>query len=283
MDQRQSVLVRRLAGAGVLLLLAFGISLILPDPSTPPGAEEGMARVELRIADGGVVDPAPQAADPGKAQEAGDSASGASTSSSSLDMAASSEIDTPAPADDEPPAEAPVEAPAPTPAVAVVPEPKPKPATPPAVAVVPPKPKSVPVPPVAAVVAEKKPVDVAPAKPAVPVTPPPEVASKPDIAAPVVSVPPAVVPSPASKPATPAAPATWQIQAGSYADIGNARQVEDQLKALGYAATLSIVEAGGSARYRVRCGPFASRELAEAARKRLEQNRIPASLVAQGG
>lgn len=91
-----------------------------------------------------------------------------------------------------------------------------------------------------------------------------------------------------SKPAPGAAPPAgagerWIVQAGSYADIANARRVQSQLKALGLSALIAPAETSSGTRYRVRTTAFASREQAEAARRKLEQARITASVVHERG
>ncbi len=258
-----AVLAQRLAGAAVLIGVAFGVSLLLPDPSQPQLTEPGLQRVEVRIDDGRVIDPPPRGNGAPPADTQAVSPPDREPAPQSLDLAVSSEGN-PAPTVDDDSAPIPEDPPAAPPA-----ETKPVQSPAPVASAVPPKaPAAAPAPLVksAAVVSN---VDKTPTKP-----PPP-------------TPKPAVQPSPSAPSAATANPKpttkTWQIQAGSYADIGNARQVETQLKALGYAATLSVTETAGSARYRIRCGPFATREQAEAARKRLEQNHIPASLVAAGG
>lgn len=286
------MLMQRLLGAGVLLLLLFVASLLLPAPSDPRPAEPGMQRVEIAVGDPRPIElPKPPAAEP-EAAPLDDDEPGAQIASASrpakperrlpaaapeasLELAATEESDDLAPApvtDDEPPAEMPAERPPPSKPAAVS-KPPPVATTTPArpAAVVPkPAPKSAP--------AETKP------RP-----PAPSIANRPP--APVIDEAPKPQRKPEQKPTT--APPTvaaspvpakqrWAVQAGSYAEIANARQIEAQLKALGFASSISVTESGGSARYRVRSGPFATREAADAARLRMQQNRISASVVADG-
>jgi DedD protein len=107
---------------------------------------------------------------------------------------------------------------------------------------------------------------------------PAEPAPKPAPAAPAVKpVKPAVAPAPApvdrpelaaAKPA-PAPAGAWYVQVGGFADINNARQVQDRVKAQGQASIIAPMDSAKGTLYRVRAGPYASREAAAAAQQKL--------------
>ncbi len=88
---------------------------------------------------------------------------------------------------------------------------------------------------------------------------------------------PAPAPIPQIKPAPPAAkpPAastasgSWYVQVGGFADIANAHQSQDRLKAAGQASIIAPAETARGTLYRVRAGPYSSREAATAARAAL--------------
>lgn len=299
------VLLRRLLGAGVMLLMLFVASLLLPAPTAPKPAEPGMRRIEIAVddthpivlpgpaasaaalsADAQQQAPPPTAAPlqplgpgtPAASRRAlAESAEAAAARFSGLsretapspeaagtaaedddDIAAAPSADTaadepeskPAPTAESQPQTAPHRAP---PAAT----PKPTPPVEPKAGAPGTSPAPRPIPAAPAVTTAQKP----PAKPASTATP----------------APPAATASAASS------PPRWAVQAGSYADIGNARQVEAQLRALGFSSSISLTESGGSARYRVRSGPYPTREAADAARVRMQQNRISANVVADGG
>lgn len=85
---------------------------------------------------------------------------------------------------------------------------------------------------------------------------------------------------PAATPA-PAASDSWFVQVGGFADIGNARQVQARLQSLGQPSILSPTETSKGTLYRVRAGPYAGREPAQAALGKLSGNGYPdAKLVA---
>lgn len=97
---------------------------------------------------------------------------------------------------------------------------------------------------------------------------------------PVILPPKPPVPSAATLPPKPAA--GWIVQAGAYADIQKAHQVEGRIRALGYAALISPAETASGILYRVRSGPYANRAQADAARAKFQQSGISANLV-EGG
>jgi DedD protein len=303
------VLMRRLLGAGVMLVLLFIASLLLPAPTDPKPAEPGMRRIEVAVDDTHPIETPKAKARSSEQSDAHTNAEPPPTAENkpapvspesaqataahyaqqaSREVATSPEVATTADEDDDvvaaptadaaPSEEPPPPAPKPKaeikppiaqrtpPPVAITPKPKPAVATPPSV--------------------QQKP-HVATTAPA-----PAPTASRPTTPAPAVSTVEKPQPKPASPPpvapaTTPAATASkaprWAVQAGSYADITNARQIETQLKALGFNASISLTEAGGSARYRVRSGPFATRDAADAARQKMQQGHISANVVPDGG
>jgi DedD protein len=56
------------------------------------------------------------------------------------------------------------------------------------------------------------------------------------------------------------------VQVGGFAEIANAHQAQDRLKAAGQASIIAPAETARGTLYRVRAGPYASREAAAAAR-----------------
>lgn len=75
-------------------------------------------------------------------------------------------------------------------------------------------------------------------------------------------------PTPAAIPAPTGVAAyapSWWVQVGSYADIGNAREVETRLAALGQPVIVAPIDAASGTLYRVRAGPYANAERAESA------------------
>jgi DedD protein len=73
---------------------------------------------------------------------------------------------------------------------------------------------------------------------------------------------------------------TWAVQLGSFASRPNAEKLERQLKAHGFAASLSPSGAGRTQRYRVRVGPMADRAAADRVVSRLKKEGHLASIVA---
>ncbi len=283
-------LIRRLIGAGVLVALAFIVSLLLPDPARRPELEEGLKAVEIGVDESRPLtagdiqqsgaDASSDERDRGRRQESrpalsesasadtrsddtGDKAAEAGLGKS-VEIAASREPDESQPEpeleasapDFEAPAESDPEpdlAPEPAPPSVSKPTPPAKEAKKPVAAV----PKA----------AEAKPAPAKPVEPK-PTTP------RPAEAKPV---------QPATTAAKPGADTRrWAVQAGSYADIGNARQIQAQLKSLGYASNIMVVDTPAGARYRVRSGPFPNREAADAAAKRIAAAKLPAQPVPDG-
>lgn len=83
----------------------------------------------------------------------------------------------------------------------------------------------------------------------------------------------APTPPPAATPAAPptvmAASERWWVQIGSYSEIGNARQVETQLRALGEPVIVAPIDTAQGVLYRVRAGPYASEDRAGTAHARI--------------
>ncbi|WP_169729218.1 SPOR domain-containing protein [Solimonas soli] len=90
---------------------------------------------------------------------------------------------------------------------------------------------------------------------------------------------------PADKPATAARasdkPETgaWSVQVGGFSDIARARAVQDKLKALGQSSFISPLDTARGTLYRVRAGPYATREAAQAAQGRLKGGGYPEARV----
>lgn len=292
-------LIRRLVGAGVLAAGALIVGLLLPQPNQPPELEEGLKVVEVQVDESGQMvenasgeRPMADGRDRGRDEKGRPALSAANEeragSPDSVELAASGEADIrPAGQDSEPTIaervpevedmpEEPAPKPAPKPiekpiekktAEKPAQKPQPKPAEPPRK------------------IESPKPTAPAPVKEAskpVPATPKPEVvsAAKPPVTPPPKPETPATAPNRAPPPAT--AAARWAVQAGSYADIANARQIQAQLKSLGYPSNISIIDTSGGARYRVRCGPFPTRDAADAARARIAGSKLPAQVVNDG-
>lgn len=154
-----------------------------------------------------------------------------------------------------------------------------------------------PAPPPAAPVAEKKPEK--PAKPETPQAPAaplprPELKMESTLASrsatapakPEARAPASGEPGPktaaAEKPAAkPQASKPWYVQAGSYNDIANARQALSQLEAAGFKAVIAPAETSGGTRYRVRTGPFPTREEADKQRVQLGKKGIIGATAVQ--
>jgi len=72
----------------------------------------------------------------------------------------------------------------------------------------------------------------------------------------------------------------WTVQLGSFAAEPSAKKVISDAKSHGFAAFHSAVKVGGKTLYRVRVGPYADRDAAEAALSKLKHSYAQASLVA---
>ncbi|MGH8539570.1 MAG: SPOR domain-containing protein [Stenotrophobium sp.] len=79
----------------------------------------------------------------------------------------------------------------------------------------------------------------------------------------------AVKPAPIAVQKTPASPAAnkggWYVQAGAFTDADHAHETVSKLESGGFKAIISPVEAPGGVLYRVRIGPYGSREQAHVA------------------
>lgn len=83
----------------------------------------------------------------------------------------------------------------------------------------------------------------------------------------------------ADKPPAAAKGGKFAVQVAAPASEAAARELQDKLKKQGYAAFLEKVETKEGARWRVRAGPYATREDAEAARARLKGAGMAGNLV----
>lgn len=63
----------------------------------------------------------------------------------------------------------------------------------------------------------------------------------------------------------------WYVQLGAFSEVGNARQLLERFKAQKYSGFLSPADTSKGTRYRVRIGPYAKREQAMGAQKRMIQ------------
>lgn len=73
---------------------------------------------------------------------------------------------------------------------------------------------------------------------------------------------------------------TWMVQLGSFGDESNARRLADRVGTYGYEADVSGYRAGGRTMHRVRVGPAASRNEAEATASSLAAHGFVAQVVA---
>jgi DedD protein len=86
----------------------------------------------------------------------------------------------------------------------------------------------------------------------------PAVTSSAPATAPAAATPPPVAPA-----AAPAPPGDWVVQLGSFANGTNAQRLAGQVRAKGFAATVSETGTGSDRRYRVRSGSPTTREAAD--------------------
>jgi rare lipoprotein A len=112
------------------------------------------------------------------------------------------------------------------------------------------------------------------------------------VSAPVIATPPAPTPyverqplpplasAPVAKPAQVEDPRGYFLQAGSFADLGNAHALQGKLSAFG-AVSVAAVQVNGSEFYRVMVGPWSSRAEAEQAQSRLTSTGTKAIIVAR--
>lgn len=282
------VIKRRLVGAAALIGLAFLVSLLLPKagPRSDGNAATQVVTIPL---DGSAVVEEQAPADAEVKPEAEVAASPlpayqprlreeVMSPEAALVETPPDELEIQSPGDDDaPPAD--VGSGMPEPEVAELPPPEiinaPEPQAVEPARAEPVAPKPAVTKPEAAAKPEIKPAvkpEAAPAKP-VPAKPAPA-KPQPAPAKPEVAKPPATAPASAAKPGE-----RWFVQAGAYADIAKARQVEAQIRAMGQSVMLSPTEtANNTTLYRVRSGPYTSREAADAARAKIAQAKITASL-----
>ena len=76
-------------------------------------------------------------------------------------------------------------------------------------------------------------------------------------------------PAPGAKPAQPEAVRQWYVQAGAFTDVANARQALTRLGAGGFKGIISPADTSSGTRYRVRIGPYATRDQARTAQQRM--------------
>ena len=96
---------------------------------------------------------------------------------------------------------------------------------------------------------------------------------------PPVAPPPVVAPAPVLQPAAQMSGETFFLQAGSFADLGNANKLRDTLRPVGV-TSIKAVMVNGSEYYRVMLGPWSSRDAAERARQDLGASGINSIVVA---
>lgn len=75
--------------------------------------------------------------------------------------------------------------------------------------------------------------------------------------------------APKSKPATAATAGPWVIQLGAFADPNNAKQLVERVRELDLPAYAESIKSSGRLKMRVRAGPFAAHDAADAAREKL--------------
>jgi cell division septation protein DedD len=115
--------------------------------------------------------------------------------------------------------------------------------------------------------------------------PAPPTAAAPEPAREAPKPPPAVASAPA--PVAPAAPRTgFSVQVGAFSEGAGAQQLAARLEALGFPSYVAEVDVEGraGARYRVRVGPFPTRDAASDAAGRLHaEQRLPTWVLAEEG
>lgn len=268
---------RRFAGAAVLLAAAFVIVSLLPTPEQAAQQPDvDVVTIPLREVVRNDPPPPPAAEqtpptlarpdESGEGQEfdiSGDDDGGEPEASKPVQIAQAAPVPAPAPKLEAKPVEKPAAKPAEKPA------PKPAEVTPPTKAA-------------------DKPAAATTDKPAsTPAKPADKPAEKPSQPA-VVAAKPAETPAakPADKPAEktadkPSAGGNWSVQVGGFSDLSRAHAVQDKIKAMGLSSFISPLDSANGTLYRVRVGPFGSREAAQAALGKLNGNGFPdARLVA---
>lgn len=130
------------------------------------------------------------------------------------------------------------------------------------------------------------PVASAPAAPPTP-TPAPAPASRPKAESTVAAVKPAAVPAPTPAPApasvqaasAPAAAGRFVVQVGAYTDAAMLREARGKVEKLGLKTYTQVIEGEAGKRTRVRLGPFATREEADAAAAKIKRAGLPAAIL----
>lgn len=244
MDEK---LKKRLAGAGVVLLLGFALVSLLPGPGekTPPDIQQVTIPLQAEAEAPVAIPPSDQTTPP--TLQAAPEPAEAALSPAEMEAAAGGDVDAP-----------------PEPAGKVPDQHKPE--APPA-APAPPAGRPVP----AKTVASSKPATAeGPAPAAKAPVDKPSADSKSSAEKPAVANKPALAPAPPVLKA-PAAPTggNWFVQLGGYADIDNARQVQKQVQGRNLGCIIAPVDTNKGTIYRVRAGPFKDREQAQAAQTRL--------------
>lgn len=88
----------------------------------------------------------------------------------------------------------------------------------------------------------------------------------------------AAPPAAASGPANPAAQ-RFVVQAGAYSDAASLRSARQKVEALGMKTYTQDIDNSQGKRTRVRVGPFASRDEAEAAARRIKGTGLQANVI----
>lgn len=116
--------------------------------------------------------------------------------------------------------------------------------------------------------------------------PTPAVASPPPADPPVAKAPPAAAEADAAAVAEAPAPAPrsggYSVQVGALADAASAEQLAGKLRKRGFAVYVAPSAEAGAKRWRVRVGPVATREEAQALATRLESEKFPTWVLAEG-
>jgi len=83
-----------------------------------------------------------------------------------------------------------------------------------------------------------------------------------------------------SAPAASAAASRFVVQAGAYTDAATLHEARQKVEKLGLKTYTQVIETDAGKRTRVRIGPFATRQEAEAAAARIKAAGLPAALLA---
>jgi DedD protein len=86
-------------------------------------------------------------------------------------------------------------------------------------------------------------------------------------------------PAGAETAASAAKPSRFVVQAGAYTDAATLREARQKVEKLGLKTYTQVIEANGSARTRVRVGPFESRDEAETAAARIKAAGLAVSIL----